>query len=83
MELKQRGEVVVARFFEAVAVLSAEHSEAEVCRACGFDRRNLYNKRKGVWGKRTIHVAWLSMLCDKYRVSSEWLLLGKGKMFGK
>lgn len=83
MELKQRGEAVVARFFEAVAVLNTEHSEAEVCRTCGFNRRNLFNKRNGVWGYRTIPASWLSVLCDKYRVSPEWLLLGRGEMFGK
>lgn len=83
MELKQRGEAVVARFFEAMAMLSAEHSEAEVCRTCGFDRRNLFSKRAGTWGKRTISASWLSAICDKYRVSPEWLLLGRGKMFGE
>lgn len=83
MELKQRGEVVVARFIEAVEVLSDRYSEAEVCRACGFDRRNLFSKRAGNWGKRTISASWLSAICDKYRVSPEWLLLGRGKMFGK
>ena len=83
MELKQRGEVVVTRFFEAVAVLSDRYSEAEVCRTCCFDRRNLFNKRNGARGCRTIPASWLSVLCDKYRVSPEWLLLGRGKMFGE
>lgn len=81
MELKQRGEAVVARFFEAVAVLSAEHTEAEVCRRCSFNRRNLYNKRNGVWGYRTIPASWLSAICASYGVSAEWILLGIGKMF--
>lgn len=81
MELEQRGIGVVARFFEAFATLAAEHSILEVSRTCGFDRRNLYNKRNGVWGMRTIPVAWLSAICDKYKVSPEWLLLGRGAMF--
>lgn len=83
MDLEQRGIGVVARFFEAFATIAAEHSILEVLTTCGFDSRNFYNKRNGVWGKRTIPVAWLSILCDKYRVSPEWLLLGRGKMFGK
>jgi hypothetical protein len=81
MDLEQRGIGVVARFFEAFATLAAEYSISEVARTCGFDRRNLCNKRDGVWGRRTIPASWLSVLCDKYRVSPEWLLLGKGEMF--
>lgn len=81
MDLEQRGIGVVARFFEAFATLAAEHSILEVSRTCGFDRRNLYNKRNGVWGMRTIPVAWLSALVAYYGVSAEWLLIGKGEMF--
>lgn len=81
MDLEQRGIGVVARFFEAFATLAAEHSILEVSNTCGFDRRNLYNKRNGVWGKRTIPVAWLSALVAYYGVSAEWLLIGKGEMF--
>lgn len=83
MDLEQRGIGVVARFFEALATLAAEHSILEVSRTCGFDRRNLYSKRSGACGNRTIPVAWLSAICDKYSVSPEWLLLGKGEMFGE
>lgn len=81
MDLEQRGIGVVARFFEAFATLAAEHSILEVANTCGFNRRNLYKKRSGRGGVRTIPVAWLSVICDKYKVSPEWLLLGKGEMF--
>jgi hypothetical protein len=81
MDLEQRGIGVVARFFEAFATLAAEHSILEVSNTCGIDRRNLYNKRNGVWGMRTIPVAWLSALVAYYGVSAEWLLIGKGEMF--
>ena len=81
MDLEQRGIGVVARCFEACATLAAEHSILEVANTCGFDRRNLYKKRSGEGGMRTIPVAWLSALCYHYRVSTEWLLLGKGEMF--
>lgn len=81
MDLEQRGIGVVARYLEAFATLAAEYSIAEVCRECGINRRNFYNKKNGVWGLKTIPVAWLSVMCEKYRVSPEWLLLGKGEMF--
>jgi hypothetical protein len=81
MELEQRGIGVVARFFEAFATLAAEHTIVEVVRTCGFDRRNFYKKRNGVWGREKIPVAWLSAICAHYRVSPEWLLLGRGEMF--
>ena len=81
MNLEQRGIGVVARFFEAFATLAAEYNISEVARTCGFDRRNFYNKRNGVWGIKKIPVSWLSAICAEYRVSPEWLLLGKGEMF--
>lgn len=83
MTLKQRGELVVARFFEAFTILEETNSTEGIINTCGIDKRNFYKKRKGEFGYAKIPASWLSVLCDKYRVSPEWLLLGRGKMFGK
>lgn len=78
--LDQIGEGIVARFFDAVRVLSNESSTAKVLRDCGIEKHNYYKKRRGDTGKCKVPVAWLSSLCENYRVSPEWLLLGSGKM---
>ena len=81
MTLKQRGELVVARFFEAITTLEETYATEVIIYTCGIDKRNFYRKRKGVGGNTKIPASWLSAICTEYKVSAKWLLLGRGKMF--
>lgn len=74
------GEAVVARFFEAMECVSEDTTMACVLRDCDIESHNFYKKRRGDRGNSKVPVAWLSSLCENYRISPEWLLLGRGKM---
>lgn len=75
------GEAVVSRFFQAMEEVAEDTNTATVLRDCEIDSHNYYKKRRGDRGMCKIPVAWLSSLCARYRVSPEWILLGKGEMF--
>ena len=75
---------VVSRFFEAIEELRVrKHSIPEICERIDTDKGNFYRKRRGERGNATLPVEWLSALVEKYNVSAEWLLVGKGEMFKK
>jgi hypothetical protein len=74
------GEAVVSRFFQAMEEVAEDTNTATVLRNCNIDSHNYYKKRRGDRGMCKIPVAWLSSLCARYRVSPEWILLGKGNM---
>lgn len=48
---------------------------------CGVDRSNIVRRKNSDYG--TIPVEWLVMLAQNYSVNTDYLLLGKGKMFGR
>lgn len=79
--LKQRGELVGVRFFEAIEALRDNYSIPEICERIGTDVSNFYRKRRGERGTAKLPVEWLSALVAYYGVSAEWLLIGKGEMF--
>lgn len=75
---------VVSRFFEAIEELKArKHSIPTICDELKTNKGNFYRKRRGERGDTTLPVEWLSALVEKYNVSAEWLLVGKGEIFRK
>ena len=82
MALERRGVAVVSRFFEVIDELRArKHPIPIICETLDIDKGNFYRKRRGERGNATLPAEWLSAICEKYKVSPEWLLLGKGEMF--
>lgn len=79
----QTNEDIVCRFFMA---LDALYAMGEIRRYSHFEREadirhsSLYRLRKD-YSSRILQPQWLSLLVDKYSVSAEWLLLGRGRMF--
>ena len=79
----QTNEDIVSRFFMALDALYAmgeirhyTHFEREA----GIRHSSLYKLRKD-YSSRILQPHWLSLLVEKYSVSAEWLLLGRGRMF--
>lgn len=73
------------RFFQACDELLAvgkAGSIRELCRTIGYDRRNFTNKKNGMHGNNSIRPEYLAALVIKYGVSADWLLTGRGWMFG-
>lgn len=82
MEIEQRGVAVVSRFFKVIDELRArKHHIPMICEKMNVDKGNFYRKRRGERGNATLPAEWLVAICEEYRVSPEWLLLGKGEMF--
>ena len=73
------------RFFEAcdeLLFIGKEPSIRALCRSIGYDRRNFTNKRNG-YAKNHIRPEYLTALVLKYGISADWLLTGRGWMFGE
>lgn len=79
--MNNRGEAVYARFFEAIEFLHATYSIPEMCEVMQIRKDNFCRKRRGERGKDKLPIEWLTAIVEKYRVSAEWLLVGKGNMF--
>ncbi len=81
---KQETLDVQRRFFEALHHLADEKripgGLCGYCTAYGLDRRHLYAQELDL-SRGYFEVAWIIPLIKYYRVSSGWLLLGKGNMF--
>ena len=82
---KQETMDVQRRFFEALHRLADEKripgGLCGYCTAYGLDRRHMYTQELDL-NRGYFEVAWIIPLIKYYRVSSNWLLLGKGNMFG-
>lgn len=74
---------VTDRFFEAYADLLdlGRTNQARLCRELGCDRRN-FDKQAADHARRILRPEWLSVLVLQYGVSADWLLTGRGWMFG-
>lgn len=73
---------VIARFFQALDVLLENgtlRGYQTYCRLYGIDRRHLHAQRLDN-GRGYFEVYWLMPMIERYGVSAEWLLFGKGKM---
>ncbi len=85
MIISQRGVAITNRFFSAIDALK-EQKKLRGLKT--FTRENEYNHGNVAHIKTHPDIAvlkpeLLSLLCEKYNVSGEWLLTGKGAMFKK
>ena len=71
------------RFFEAYDHLVGlgAVSQSQFCRDLGCDRRN-FAKQAADHSRRILKPEWLTVLVEKYNVGADWLLTGRGWMFG-
>lgn len=73
---------VMQRFFQALDSLIEDKTIRGLqtyCRLYGIDKRHLYAQKKDI-GRGYFEVYWLMPLIQEYKVSSDWLLFGKGRM---
>jgi len=90
--VRPQAKAIQDRFFEAIDILIAEGRLAGLqtfCKEYGLHRPKYSNIRtmskdpgKGT-GYKFIDIDALSYLVRDYNISSDWLLLGRGKMFVK
>lgn len=74
---------VVRRFFEVLYMLKAMRVIRGIetfTREHRINKRNFYALKKDM-SRDMLQLAWLSILVEKYGVSAEWLLTGRGAMF--
>ncbi len=76
---------VIARFFEAIYRLKADHvirGKQTFTARFGINRWNLNSLEKDM-SRDIFQTAWLSYLVTGYGVSAEWLLTGRGDFYKK
>lgn len=76
---------VMERFFkalEAVIETGAIRGVQTYCNDFDIDKRHLYAQKKDL-NKGFFEVYWILPMIQKFGVSSDWLLFGKGNMFKK
>lgn len=74
---------IMQRFYEALDTCISNGLVKNISRFCtdySIDKRHLYAQRKDL-NKGMFQVGWLHPLITDCRVSSTWLLTGKGRMF--
>ena len=73
----------IDRFFQAYAelVMLGTTNRKQFCQDLGVDRRN-FRKQEMDHARRILKPEWLSVLVVKFGVSADWLLTGRGWMFG-
>lgn len=71
------------RFFQAYEELLAlsKTNQSRLCRELQVDRRN-FDKQAADHSRHILRPSWLSVLVLQYDVSADWLLTGRGWMFG-
>lgn len=75
---------VTDRFFAAYGELLAlgRTNKHRFCLELGADRRN-FDKQAADHARRILRPEWLAILVLRYGVSADWLLTGRGPMFGE
>ena len=75
---------VTDRFFCAYEELLALGRTGlnQFCRDIGADKRN-FCKQAADHSRRIIRAEWLSVMVLKFGVSADWLLTGRGWIFGE
>ena len=72
---------VTQQFIRAVqAITSAGTPLYKLCGATGIDRRNLVRTMQNP-ERYNVRPQWLAALCKSFRVSSDYLLCGRGCIF--
>ena len=75
---------IMERFFQAFAKCRERKllsSVTDYCRENNIDKAHFYTQRKDLY-RGFFEVGWLVPLIEECRVSSYWLMTGKGEMFG-
>lgn len=75
---------IMNRFYEAVSVLILHKKIRGIqtyCNLASIDRRHFYAQRKEI-SRGWFQMSWMLPLIKEFGVSSDWLLLGKGNIFG-
>ena len=72
------------RFFQAYEELKTmgRTNQHRICRELHTDRRN-FDKQALDHSRRILRPEWLSVLVLQYNVSADWLLTGRGWIFGE
>ena len=73
------------RFLEAyreLLFIGKVRSRRQFCEMIGMDRRNFEKKLAGEWAG-SIKPEYLTALVLKFGISADWLLTGRGWMFGE
>ena len=76
---------VIARFFEALYRLKADHvirGKQTFTARFDINRWNLNTLEKDM-SRDIFQAAWLSYLVTEYGVSAQWLLTGRGEFYSK
>ena len=76
---------VMERFFKALDTIIENRMIRGVqtyCNDYGIDKRHLYAQRKDLY-IGFFEIYWILPMIQKFGVSPEWLLFGKGDMFRK
>ena len=83
-ELNKPTDPVTTRFFAAFAALTEQGrtNPSEFCESGKFNRPNFLKQRREPW-RRILRPEWLSLIVQRYGVSADWLLTGRGTMFRK
>lgn len=74
---------VMERFFQALdAIIEAKmiRGVQTYCNEFGINKRHLYVQRKDLF-KGFFEIYWIMPMIQKFGVSPDWLLFGKGDMF--
>lgn len=80
---KEDSQIIVRRFFEAIQILKGckiIRGKGTFCKRYNVNPWN-FNTLEKQPERDMFQVAWLSYLVCDYKVSSEWLLTGKGAFF--
>lgn len=81
----EKSQEVTARFFEILDELVQMghiHFMNDFYVDNGINSRNIYQLRKD-YSRDIMQLEWLSILIEKYKVSGDYLLTGKGKKYKK
>lgn len=75
---------VTDRFFQAFDELKAleRTNRTRFCAELGVDKRN-FAKQESDHSRGILKPDWLTAIVTLYGVSADWLLTGRGWMFGK
>lgn len=78
------GQTPTDRFFDAFRDLRelGRTTKSRICRELGVDRRN-FDKQAADHSRHIIRPEWFSVLVTVYGVSADWLLTGRGWIFGQ
>ena len=74
---------IISRFFEMVDILIVNKSIRGIqtyCNLYDIEKRHFYAQKKD-HGRGYFEISWTLPLIKDFKVSSNWLLFGKGKMF--